>query len=61
MLTRKTFNTKDTNGCEFKVEATYYGKEINTRTLKYENHTEYRAMGFMAESLEELKKLAASK
>ena len=61
MLTRKTFNTKDSNGCQFKVEATYYGKDYNFQAGKYENHTEYRAMGFQANSLEEIKRLVASK
>jgi hypothetical protein len=61
MLNRKTFTTKDTNGCQFKVEATYYGKDYNFQAGRYETRSEYRAMGLMAGSLPELKRMIAEK
>ena len=61
MLNRKTFTTKDINGCQFRVEATYYGKDYNFQADKYETHTEYRAMGLIAGTLDELKRMVAKK
>ena len=61
MLTRKSFITKDSNGCEFRVYATYFGKTINSRTLEWESPAEYRAMGIKTNSLDEIKRLVANK
>lgn len=47
-MTRRTFETKDANGCYFKCEAFYNGPE-----------TIYTAMGLKASTLKELQKKVA--
>lgn len=62
MLTRKTFKTRDANGCEFEcvsylnTEKKYIDGKIVTVVIE----SKYEAIGKSAKTLAELKKIIAS-
>ncbi len=57
-LTRKTFITKDSKGCEFEVEAFFNGKHYQDG--KWIADADYYGMGIHAKSLKELKDLVSN-
>ena len=59
----KIFNSKDSKGCQFKVYANYYTKNItddNGFFIEKKNISEYSAFTFEATNLNELKKLVGN-
>ena len=58
-MSRKTFMTKDLNGCEFQVEAYYSNKHFDLKKDNFVIDADYYAMGLHTKDLNELKKLVS--
>ena len=56
----KSFITKDSTGCEFKVEARYGDSSYDFAKHAFVRDCDYYAMGYHAKSLDELKKIIGS-
>lgn len=60
-MTRRTFTTTDKNGCEFTCNAYYNGDfEVVDGHCVEIRHDVFEAMGYKADTLEELKQIISN-